>query len=75
MLDFYCFEPRLAIELGGGVHAQINQMRKVAAKQDLLRTLGVRLLRIPNALVLEHLDEFVRKVREAMGGVVKKGRK
>src|SRR5208282_2629991 len=54
VLDFYCFEHRLAIELDGGVHAQIDQMRKDASKEDYLRTLGIRLLRIPNAMVLEH---------------------
>ena len=66
VLDFYCFEPRLAIELDGGVHSQVNQMRKDAAKEDYLRTLGIRLLRIPNGIVLDHPEEFVRKVREAM---------
>jgi very-short-patch-repair endonuclease len=74
-LDFYCFEHRLAIELDGGVHSQINQMRKDAAKEDYLRTVGIRLLRIPNAMVLEHPDEFVRKVVDAMRVVAEKARK
>ena len=67
VLDFYCFEHRLAIELDGGVHSQIGQMRKDAAKEDHLQTLGIRLSRIPNAMVLEHPDEFVRTVVDAMG--------
>ena len=75
VLDFYCFEHRLAIELDGGVHSQIDQMRKDAAKEDYLRTLGIRLLRIPNAMVLEHPDEFVRKVVEREGAVGEKARK
>jgi very-short-patch-repair endonuclease len=75
VLDFYCFEHRLAIELDGGVHSQINQMRRDAAKEDCLRTLGIRLLRIPNAMVLEHPDEFVRKVVAAMGAVGEIARK
>jgi len=41
VLDFYCFEHRLAIELEGGVHSQIDQMCSNAAKEDHLRTLGV----------------------------------
>jgi very-short-patch-repair endonuclease len=41
-------------------------MRKDAAKEDYLPTLDIRLLRIPNAMVLEHPDEFVREVVEAM---------
>jgi very-short-patch-repair endonuclease len=75
VLDFYCFEHRLAIELDGGVHSQIDQMRKDASKEDYLRTLGIRLLRIPNAMVLEHPDEFVRAVLEAIRTSVEKARK
>ena len=75
VLDFYCFEHRLAIELDGGVHSQIDRMRKDAAKEDYLRTLGIRLLRIPNAMVLEHADEFVRVVVEAMRLSAEKARK
>jgi uroporphyrinogen-III synthase len=71
VFDFYCFEHRLAIELGGGVHSQPSQMRKDAAKEDCLRTLGIGLLRVPNGLVLGDAEEFVRKVREALGsGIV-----
>ena len=75
VLDFYCFEHRLAIELDGGVHSQIDQMRKDAVKEDYLWTLGIRWLRIPNAMVLEHPDEFVRMVVGAMGAVAEKARK
>jgi uroporphyrinogen-III synthase len=75
VLDFYCFEHRLAIELDGGVHSQIDQMRKDAVKEDYLRTLGIHLLRIPNAMVLEHPDEFVRKVLEGIRTSVHKARK
>jgi very-short-patch-repair endonuclease len=53
-LDFYCFEHRLALELDGGVHSQIDPMRRDAVKKDYLRTLGILLVRIANALVLEH---------------------
>jgi very-short-patch-repair endonuclease len=75
VLDFYCFEHRLAIELDGGVHSQIDQMRKDAVKEDYLRTLGIRLLRIPNAMVLKHPDEFVREVVAAIRASVEMARK
>ena len=67
VVDFYGFEHRLAVELDGGVHSQPSPMRKDAAKDDYLRSLGIGLLRIPNGLVLEDAEEFVRKVREAIG--------
>ena len=66
--DFYCFERRPAIELDGGVHSQPSQMRRDAAKEDFLRTLGISLLRIPNGLVINDPEEFVRRVREAIAG-------
>jgi very-short-patch-repair endonuclease len=67
VIDFYCFEHRLAIELDGGVHSQPSPMRKDATKEDYLRNLGIGLLRIPNGLVSDDPEEFVRKVREAIG--------
>ena len=53
-------------ELDGGVHSQINQMRRDAAKEDHLQALGITLLRIPNGEVLEDPEGFVRKVRPAL---------
>ena len=76
VVDFYCFESRLAIELDGGVHSQPSQMRKDALKEDYLRTIGVRLLRIPNGQVLQDPEGFVQKVREevAVGAVERSGK-
>ena len=66
VVDFYCFEHRLAIELDGGVHSQPSQMRKDASKEDCLRTLGTGLLRIPDGLVLKAPEEFLSKVWEVI---------
>jgi adenine-specific DNA-methyltransferase len=68
VVDFYCFGHRLAIELDGGVHSQPSQMRRDAEKEDYFRTVGIRLLRIPNAMATEDPDKFVSKVKEAMAG-------
>ena len=68
VVDFYCSDLRLAVELDGGVHSQPSQMRKDAAKDAFLRRLGILVLRLPNGLVTEDPDGFVRKVREAARG-------
>ena len=65
----------MRVSFDGGVHSQIDQMRKDAAKKDRLRTLGIRLLRIPNAMVLGHPDEFVRKAGEALSATVNRAEK
>ena len=66
VIDFYCFEHRLAIELDGGVHSEPSQMRTDAEKEDHLKSKGIRLLRIANGLVTEDPEEFLRRVRHAI---------
>ena len=69
VVDFYCFDPRLAIELDGSVHSQPSQMRKDRAKDAFLRSLGIKVLRLPNGLVLKDPEAFVRKIRECAGAI------
>ena len=66
VVDFYCCEMPLAVELDGGVHSHPSQMKKDAAKDDYLRKIGVRMLRLPNGLVTEDPEGFVRKVKDAL---------
>ena len=58
---FYGFEHSLVIQLAGRVYSQPSQMRKEAAEEDYLRTLGINLL---CCWKLE--KEFVRKLRETI---------
>ena len=66
VVDFYCFEHRLAVELDGSVHAQPSQGRRDLTKDALLKRLGIRVLRLPNGLVREDPDGFLAKIREAI---------
>jgi type I restriction enzyme R subunit len=67
LVDFYCCEPRLAIELDGSVHAQPSRVKKDSTKDAYLRSLGIRVLRLSNALVLQDPEGFLRQVRKAVG--------
>jgi len=64
VVDFYCFELRLAVELDGSAHAQPVQMKKDRAKDTFLTRLGIRVLRLPNGLVTENPERFVKTIRE-----------
>lgn len=64
VVDFYCFELRLALELDGGAHSQPSQMRKDRIKDAYLKSLGICVVRIPNGLVMEHPEGFAGKIRE-----------
>lgn len=65
-VDFYCFEHRLAIELDGSVHSQPSQTKKDAIKDAYLKDVGIRLLRLPNGIVLEDPDAFLDGIRKCL---------
>jgi uroporphyrinogen-III synthase len=65
VVDFYCFEVRMAVELDGSAHAQPSQVKKDRAKDAYLTRLGIRVLRLPNGQVMEDPEGFVKKIRES----------
>ena len=65
MVDFYCSQARLAVELDGSAHAQPSQTKKDKSKDNYLMRMGIRVLRLPNGMVLVDLELFCRKVSEA----------
>ncbi len=62
ILDFYCPELHLAIELDGEVHnSQIDY--DLARSQDLLENHGIKVIRFENRWVFEHLDWVLEAIR------------
>jgi very-short-patch-repair endonuclease len=55
IIDFYCAEKRLAVEVDGPTHDVASD----AARDRLLRAAGIAVLRIPNEDVYEALDEVL----------------
>lgn len=64
IVDFYCTQARLAVELDGSVHSQPSQITRDSAKDAYLRRRGIRVLRLPNGMVTEGPETFLRKIRE-----------
>ena len=62
ILDFYCPELKLAIELDGDFHFY-NQESDIKRDQ-YLRNLGITILRFENRMVFEHLDVIIREIKE-----------
>ncbi|HEX5482950.1 MAG TPA: endonuclease domain-containing protein [Terriglobia bacterium] len=65
-VDFYCFQLRLVIELEGSVHSQPGQMRKDAAREKYLRQLGIKVVYVPNGMVLQDPETFIRTMQDAI---------
>ena len=62
--DFCCPERGLVVELDGSVHSQPSQSRKDVSRDRALSRMGYTILRLPNGMVLEDPEAFVRKVLE-----------
>ncbi len=62
VVDFYCAEKNLAIEIDGGIHDRKTEMD--AYRTVILEALGVRVLRIRNE-ELEDIEEVKARVLRA----------
>ncbi len=60
ILDFYCHEIGLAIEVDGNIHD--TQFLEDAQRQGELESLGIRFLRFKNEEVFEKLDWVLKEI-------------
>ena len=71
IIDFYCPELRLAIEVDGDSHFQKGSQEKDRRRQIQVEALGIHFFRVRNVEVFEHIDDIllalVRKVQELWG--------
>ena len=68
VLDFYCADEKLAIELDGAVHADPLRAAYDAERQRELEALEIRVLRFENREVLETPDVVVEAIRFVLSG-------
>jgi very-short-patch-repair endonuclease len=62
VLDFYCDEAKLAIEIEGQSHSMGGQPGRDLRRDQWLRTRGVETLRLTAEYVLSSLDDAVRMI-------------
>lgn len=62
IVDFYCRELKLAVELEGGVHEIPDQKEHDAVRFEELQTRGLRILRFKNEEVLNNLDAVLIQI-------------
>ena len=63
ILDFYCHEARLSIEVDGDVHNEHSQKERDAGRTQLLRKHGVSELRFSNWEVENRLKEVLEQIK------------
>ncbi|MBM4424036.1 MAG: endonuclease domain-containing protein [Chloroflexi bacterium] len=65
VLDFFCAERLLAVELDGGIHAAPAVAAHDAARAEFLTQRGVQVLRFTNAEVENNLPHVLRRILAA----------
>ena len=64
ILDFYCQEERLAVEVDGPVHE--TQRQADGERQQILESMGIRFLRLSAALIESDLPAALAAIEEAL---------
>ena len=62
IVDFYCAEAKLVIEVDGSVHDEPDHDEYDVERQAFLEELGLRVLRFHNREVLRGIDEVVKAI-------------
>lgn len=63
IVDFYCAEERLAIELDGQYHMNPTSEEKDAARTRKLEEVGLKVLRFENRTVFDNLDWVLEEIK------------
>ncbi len=64
IVDFYCHELRLIVELDGLVHDDPVQVRRDETRNAHLKRLDYQILRVPNGMVMKDPAAFVERIKE-----------
>ena len=63
IVDFYCPEFRVAVELDGAGHMNLSGNEKDTERGEFLKRLNVRVIRFENKLIFENLDLVLNAIR------------
>ncbi len=69
IVDFYCPELRLVIEIDGDIHGYDNQIIKDRARQNYLESLGLIIKRYTNDDVIKNLNGVLENLGDAIKSV------
>ena len=72
VLDFYCPELKLAIEIDGPSHDSPEAKEYDRHRQQFIESFGIQFLRFPNKLVYEQLEFVVETIQEKAIALKKK---
>ena len=68
ILDFFCPESRLAVELDGGGHADPRQKTYDLERTRFLQSSGIRMLRFWNNQIFQEKEAVLRVIDDSLSG-------
>ncbi len=67
ILDFYCPQEKLAVELDGAGHFTASGNLHDAARTEYLNAVGIRVIRFENKLIWSALDSVLHSIENSFG--------
>jgi very-short-patch-repair endonuclease len=64
IVDFYCNQAKLVVEVDGGYHLANEAAGNDRVRNEYMKNLGLTVLRFNNKEVLENVDTVVTKIKE-----------
>ena len=68
IVDFYCHEKRLAVEVDGPMHREEDAARRDRERQELIEKYGIRFYRCTSEEVERDLEGVLEEIRKVVGG-------
>ena len=69
ILDFYCQELKLVIEVDGKIHSEPGQVAHDENRDGYLRSLGCTILRFPNEALIRDLRTVILKIADTIAAL------
>ncbi len=66
VLDFYCHECMLAIELDGSIHDTKENKQYDAARTSILNEYGIKVVRFRNEQVIKEIEKVLERIAESL---------
>ncbi|MEO8086904.1 MAG: endonuclease domain-containing protein [Bacteroidota bacterium] len=75
VVDFFCNDLMLAIEIDGGIHLDEGVAEKDAMRMDALRDLGISFLRFTSKVVMKETDNVIIEIEKWIDNWLEEKRK
>ena len=68
VLDFYCPDSRLAVELDGQVHTRLGARERDFARTEFLRRAGIKVVRFENWRIFDDWENVEKEILQGLTG-------